>query len=302
MSMVRVQVPASTANMGPGFDCLGMALQLYNSVEISITGSGLYIDINGEGAPDIPRNEDNLVYQAAVRVFNQIGFNYSGLRLKLYNNIPVSRGLGSSTAAIVGGIIAANMISGGHLGQRDLLNMACAMEGHPDNVAAAFFGGIVVAAPVDGDIKHIKIEPPKRLKAVVAVPEFNLSTKISREALPQQVSFNDAAFNLSRLALLIAALGQGDISLLGVSMDDKLHQPYRANLIPGMKKVIAAARLAGARGVTLSGAGPSLVAFADDNYQLIARVMKDTFRQNGVKARAMVLEPAQVGARALEIK
>ncbi len=302
MSVVRVQVPASTANMGPGFDCLGMALQLYNSVEISTTGSGLYIDINGEGAPDIPRDENNVVYQAAIRVFNQVGFNHGGLRLKLNNNIPVSRGLGSSTSAIVGGIIAANIISGGHLGQREILNMACAMEGHPDNVAAALFGGIVVAAPVDGEIKHIKIEPPKRLKAVVAVPEFSLSTKISREALPQQVSFNDAAFNLSRLALLIAALGQGDISLLGVSMDDKLHQPYRANLIPGMKKVIAAARLAGARGVTLSGAGPSLVAFTDDNYELIARVMKDTFRQNGVKARSMVLEPSPVGARALEIK
>ncbi len=302
MSVVRVQVPASTANMGPGFDCLGMALQLYNSVEMTTTDAGLYIDVQGEGAGEISRDESNIVYLAAMRVFKQVGYKCGGLKIKLLNNIPVSKGLGSSTAAIVGGIIAANIISGQQLNQREMLNMACAMEGHPDNVAAAVFGGIAVAVPVDGEIKHIKIEPPKKMKAVVAIPEFNLPTKISREALPQQVSFNDASFNLARLALLVAALGQGDMALLGVSMEDRLHQPYRSNLIPGMKKVIAAARLAGARGVSLSGAGPTLAAFTDDNYEHIARVMKATFKQNGVMARTMILDPSPVGARALEIK
>lgn len=302
MSMVRVQVPASTANMGPGFDCLGMALQLYNSVEMATTTAGLHIDVQGEGSKDLPRNESNLVYIAAMKVFRQVGYSHYGLRLRLVNNIPVSRGLGSSTAAIIGGIIAANILSGGRLSQREILNLACSLEGHPDNIAASLFGGIVVAVPADGDIKHIKIEPPKNIKAVVAIPEFNLATKTSRDALPQQVSFQDAIFNLGRLALLVAALKEGDMSLLGTAMEDRLHQPYRAGLIPGMKKVIAAAKLAGARGVSLSGAGPTLVALTDENHEHVARVMKDTFRQNSVNARALVLSPAQVGARAFEIK
>lgn len=302
MSMVRVQVPASTANMGPGFDCLGMALQLYNSVEMATATAGLHIDVQGEGAPDMPRDENNLVYIAAMKVFKQVGFSRCGLRIKLINNIPVSRGLGSSTAAIIGGIIAANIISGGRLNQRDILNLACSLEGHPDNVTAALCGGIVVAVPVDGDIKYIKIEAPKKIKAVVAIPEFNLATKTSREALPQQVSFQDAAFNLGRVALLVAALKEGDMGLLSIAMEDRLHQPYRSSLIPGMKKVMAAAKLAGARGVSLSGAGPTMVALTDENHEHVARVMKDTFRQNGVMAKALVLSPAQVGARAFEIK
>jgi homoserine kinase len=279
-----------------------MALQLYNSVEMAVTDSGLLIDVQGEGAGEIPKDESNIAYLAACRVFKHVGYKYGGLKIKLNNNIPVSRGLGSSTAAVVGGIIAANIISERQLTRREILNMACAMEGHPDNVAAAVLGGIAVAAPVDGEIKHVKIELPKKIKAVVAIPEFNLPTKVSREALPQQVSFNDAAFNLARLALLVAALGQGDMTLLGVAMEDRLHQPYRSNLVPGMKKVIAAARLAGARGVSLSGAGPTLVALTDDNYQHIARVMKDTFKQNGVISKTMILDPSPVGARALEIK
>ncbi len=299
MSVVRVQIPASTANMGPGFDCLGMALQLYNTVEMSLMKSGLYIDVQGEGAKDIPRNHKNLVYQAALKLFHQVGFKPEGLKIKLVNQIPVSRGLGSSTAAIVGGLIAANGISGHHVSPREILQLAYAMEGHPDNAAAAVLGGIVVVAVVDGEIKYIKMEPPKGMKVVVAVPDFVLSTKVSREVLPQQVSFHDAAFNLSRLALLIASLSQGDLDMLAASMDDCLHQPYRANYIPGMKKVIAAVKLAGAKGISISGAGPSLVAFGDHNHQLVAKVMKDTFHENGVTVKILLLDPASVGARCL---
>lgn len=300
--MVRVQVPATTANMGPGFDCLGMALQLYNTVEMSFSPAGLFIEIQGEGASEIPKDEKNMVYLAAQKVFRLSGQEPAGLKIKLTNSIPVSRGLGSSTAAIIGGMIAANILSGNKLSQKDIINSAFSMEGHPDNIAAAVLGGIVVAVHADGDVKCHKILPPKNLRAVVSIPDFTLSTRTSREALPQQVPLNDAAFNLGRVALLIASLYSGDINQFGTAMEDRIHQPYRTSLVPGMKKVFAAAKLAGAKGITLSGAGPSIVAYSDHNMDLIARVMRDTFRQNGISARSLVLDISPVGARALEIK
>lgn len=300
--MIRVQVPATTANMGPGFDCLGMALELYNTVEMVTASRGLSIEISGEGAADIPRDESNLVYQAARCVFNQVGYSMAGLRLRLLNQIPLARGLGSSAAAVVGGIIAANLLTGGKLSTKEIITLAGSIEGHPDNVAPAVLGGIVVAVGADGEIKCLKIKPPHGLKCVVASPDFTLFTKTSRDAVPNQVSFQDAVFNIGRVAMLVAALQQGDLSFLGVAMEDRLHQSFRSPMIPGLKKVLAAAKLAGARGVTLSGAGPSLVAFADSNLELIARVMGDTFRANGVKSRVMILKPSPVGARALEVK
>ncbi|MFZ5648829.1 MAG: homoserine kinase [Bacillota bacterium] len=300
--MVRVQVPATTANLGPGFDCLGMALQLYNSVEMSPTASGLHIDVNGEGSSEIPRDESNMAYQAALKVFKQAGKKPPGIRLKLNNNIPVARGLGSSTAAIVGGMIAANILSGNTLAQKDIINLAYNMEGHPDNIAAAVMGGIVVSVPAEGEVRCHKIPPPKNLKAILTVPDFMLSTRTSREVLPQQIPIGDAIFNIGRVALLVASLYTGDINQFGLAMEDRLHQPYRTQLVPGMKKVFAAAKLAGAKGISLSGAGPAIIAYTDENPELIARVMKDTFRQNGISAKSMVLGISPVGARALETK
>lgn len=300
--MIRVQVPATTANLGPGFDCLGMALELYNVVELLPANRGLTIEVSGEGAADVPRDERNLAYQAALRVFRQLGYNPPGLKLRLFNHIPVARGLGSSTSAIVGGVIAANLLANGKLTIKEIINLASSIEGHPDNVAPAVLGGIVVSVQADGEIKYLKIQPPQNLKGVAAVPDFSVATKSAREILPEKISFQDAAYNVGRVALLVAALQQGDLSLLGVGMEDRLHQSFRSNLIPGFKKVLAAAKLAGARGVSLSGSGPTVIAFADSNFDLIARVMGDTFRQNGVKSRVMVLKPSPIGARALEIK
>ncbi|MBC7325126.1 MAG: homoserine kinase, partial [Moorella sp. (in: Bacteria)] len=244
--------------------------------------------------------ESNIVYRAAMRVFKHTESVPQGLKIKLLNQIPMARGLGSSAAAIVGGLIAANILAGNKLSQKELLALATAMEGHPDNVAPALLGGIVVSVAVDGEIKYVKIPPPRGLKAVLAVPDFSVLTKTARDVLPQLVSLQDTVFNLGRLALLITAFHQGDLSLLPTAMEDRIHQPYRASLVPGMKKVLAAARLAGARGVCLSGAGPSLLAFADGNFELIARVMRDTFQQSGIRARTMVLNISPVGARALE--
>lgn len=300
--MVRIQVPATTANLGPGLDCLGMALKLYNIIELEKQAAGISIEVIGEGEKEIARNERNIVYQAVRRLFKQINYPLKGLKIKLINHIPVTRGLGSSAAAIVGGLIGANMLSGGKLSLKEILSLAADMEGHPDNVAPAIYGGILVSVPVDNEIKSLKILPPAGLKVIVGIPGYLLATKKSREVLPQQVSLQDAVFNLGRLALLIAALHQGDLSLLATAMEDHLHQPYRAPLIPGMKKIFAAARLAGARGVTLSGAGPTIAAFVDRNPEHIAQVMEDTFKENGVPAKTMILEPSLTGARGLEVK
>lgn len=299
--MIRVRVPATVANLGPGFDCLAMALELYNVVE-AVPAAGLSIEVSGEGAGVIPRDGKNLVYHTISRLLAQLGVEVPGLRLRLTNQIPVERGLGSSSAAVVGGALVANVLAGGKLSIRELVNFCSSLEGHPDNVAAALLGGIVVCVLDNGEVKWVKINPPPRLSCVVAVPEFTLSTRAAREALPAHVPLSDAVFNISRAAMLVASLQQGELELLGVATEDRLHQTYRSSFIPGLKKVMAAARLAGARGVALSGAGPAVVAFADANTALIARVMGETFRESGVKARVMVLKPAAAGARTLEVK
>lgn len=300
--MVRVQVPATTANLGPGFDCLGMALQLYNTVEMLQTGTGLSIEVHGEGVQEIARDESNIVYQSALRIFKQAGISPGGLKIRLFNNIPIARGLGSSAAAIVGGLMAANIIAGARFSTKEILNLATSFEGHSDNAAPALLGGIVVSILIDGDVRFLKIDPPPGLKVIVAIPDFYLLTRIARDVLPQQVSMQDTVFNLGRLALLVTALSEGNFDILSTAMEDRIHQPYRSTLVPGMKKVLAAARLAGARGVCLSGAGPSLLAFADNNFESIAQVMKDTFKQNGIRARTLILESSPVGARAFELK
>lgn len=300
--MVCIQVPATTANLGPGFDTIGMALQLFNIVEMAETENGLLIEIEGEGADKIPKNENNIVYQAAIALFKEAAYKQRGLKIRLINNIPIASGLGSSAAAIVGGLMAANTIAGYPLGEKELLNLATSLEGHPDNVAPAILGGIVVSTVLDGDVKFIQIKPPAALKCVIATPDFELSTKKAREVLPQSISLNDAIFNISRVAILVASLIAGDLSLLSVGMDDKIHQPYRSNLIPGMKKVFAAAKLAGAKGVALSGAGPTLIALTEDNSNLIAKVMKATFAENGYRAKVLEVNPNPIGAKAFELK
>lgn len=294
--MVRVKVPATTANLGPGFDCLGLALNLYNMVEMALADK-LVITVRGEGAQDIARDETNIVYQAARKVFEQVGFSYAGLSIQLDNQIPTARGLGSSASAIVGGLMAANALSGDKLGISEILALATAMEGHPDNVAPALFGGLVISVTADRTVQTIRLEPPQELLGVVAVPDFQLSTKLAREVLPVQVPLKDAVFNLSRTALLVGALCQGNLALLGPAMEDRLHQPFRAKLVPGLEAVIAAAKSAGAAGVTLSGAGPSVIAFGVPQHtEVIARAMSDTFREQGVTSRVMVLAPVTAGA------
>ncbi|MDK2784380.1 MAG: homoserine kinase [Bacillota bacterium] len=300
--MFCVRVPATTANLGPGFDALGLALELYNYIEVTVgAGTGrVNIIVQGEGEGELSRGEDNLVYQAVKRAFRQRDLDPPELCLHLVNNIPLARGLGSSAAAIVGGLRAAQELLPVPFSQDELLALACELEGHPDNVSAALLGGLVISCP-DREGKHhyLKARLPESLKLVIAVPELRLSTHDARRVLPEMLPRRDAVFNLSRTALLTASLLTNDLSVLPLALEDRLHQPYRSTLIPGMDAVFAAAHQAGALGVALSGSGPSIVAFAQHNLSAIGRAMVEAFASYGVQARYLLTAPAPHGAEVL---
>jgi len=299
--MIKVKVPATTANLGPGFDTLGMALNLYNTIEIEESErNGINIQNFGLGAGILPNNKENVVYQAAEKVFQEVGIYPKNLIIKMTNEIPLCRGLGSSAAAIVGGIVAANQLTGNHLCEKQLLNLATKMEGHPDNVAPALLGGLIISCLEEDDVVYLRLEPPKEIKAVVAIPEFHLSTEKARQALPEKVSFQDAVFNTSRVALLIAALTSGNLEILNFATQDRLHQSYRSFLIPGMEEVFAASKQAGAKAVTISGAGPSLLALATENTEQIANAMQNAFSQHEIKSRVQVMDVCLRGCQTLK--
>jgi len=295
--MAKVKIPATTANLGPGFDSLGMALKLYNYVEMGEIPEGLEIDIEGEGADVIARDETNVVYEAAKTVFAKAGRTPKGLAIRLINNIPVARGLGSSAAALVGGVMAANCLLGEPLDADTLLQIAVEMEGHPDNVAPAFLGGVVVSAFMDGKVVCRKIATPEGLLGVVAIPHFHVSTAEARGVLPASIPMSDAVYNLSRSSLLVTAFANNDFNLLASVMHDRLHQPYRTGLIPGLQTVFEAAREAGALGVALSGSGPTVIAFTQERPREVARAMADAFHQYKVECTVKLVDPCGEGAK-----
>ena len=245
---VRVRIPATTANCGPGFDTLGIACTLYNEVVLELAGPAgqVEISVSGDGADTLPTNSRNLVLRAVRTVLDKVGETQTGIRLSLVNAIPLSRGLGSSSAAIVGGLVAANAIVGNRFNQAEILDMATEMEGHPDNVAPALYGGFTISVMAGGQVTCLRLPLPQQLKLVVCIPEFRLSTHKARQAIPAMVPHKDAVFNVSRAALLVGALASGKLECLGEALNDKLHQPYRASLIPGMPEVFTAGRAAGA--------------------------------------------------------
>jgi homoserine kinase len=295
------------ANLGSGFDAMGMALNLYNVVELEETGAGYQIEVAGEGEQVLPRDKSNLVAQAINRLFEVSSHPASGWRLHLSNNIPLQSGLGSSAAAIVGGLVAANAVAGYPLSLKQILSQAIALEGHPDNVAAALMGGVVVIVPEENaaadnasaapDYLYTCFKPPAGLVAYTVIPGFTLSTSLARHILPEQVSLKDAVFNLARAAMLAMALRDGDWDKLGTAMQDRIHQPYRAHLIEGLDEMLQAARLAGAYGAFLGGAGPSVVALGPPGSKA-GEVMRKVFMAHGAEARVLELQPSPFGAYA----
>ncbi len=294
---IKIRVPGTTANCGPGFDTVGIACTIYNDLELTLSDQdGISLEVTGEGAGYIPSDESNVVVKAIKMILNKTGYKASGIKLSMINNIPLARGLGSSAAAIVGGLVGANELTGRHFTNQDILNMATAIEGHPDNVAPAIFGGITVSIMDSGSAKYLRFLPPTDFSMVAVIPEFNLSTRAARKVLPDTVLYADAVFNVSRASLLIGALCTGELKLLSHALQDRLHQPYREKLIPGMAQVLAAARQTGALGATLSGAGPCLLAFADSKTDEIGEAMVKAFALHKVKARYEILQIDQQGA------
>jgi homoserine kinase len=298
---IIVKVPATTANLGPGFDALGLALDLWNESTFS-PAKEFSVDVTGEGVDRIPQPRENLILRAAHRLAENTGKSLEPLHVSCINRIPFGSGLGSSSAATLTGLLGANAWLGSPLSKDEILNLATEIEGHSDNVAPALLGGLTVST-MDGDkVIARKIdsngtgERTSPLHVTVVVPEFHFSTREARAALPKQITLRDAIHNISRAVLVTEAFRKGDLALLGQAMTDTLHQPYRLPLIPGGQAAMDAAKEAGAAAVALSGAGPSLIAFSADQGSKIGDAMKRTFADAGLAARVFHLSISALGA------
>jgi len=294
--MFRVKIPATSANLGPGFDCLGLALQLYNTIKVE-TDSPFAISLTGSYSDGIPADESNLVWQTMCHLWKLSHFPTPTVALTLESNIPPARGLGSSSAAIVGGLVAANTLAGSPYSKIELLQIATSLEGHPDNVTPALYGGVTLSVPSEAGIIPRVLAQSPALKAVVVIPNTRLITEEARGILPSNVSRSDAVFNISHVGLLIEAFIREDYSLLTEGMRDALHQNQRATLLPGMLESIESALHAGAYGAALSGSGPTLIALTAERLkEKVSLNMITTLEQRGVNAEAKVLEIDAFGA------
>ncbi len=281
--VIEVTVPATIANLGPGFDVLGMAVDLYDRFRVAIAERAV-VSFSGENAGELNRVSVPLVTRAAEAVAHRAG-REAAFAIEAHLTIPVARGLGSSAASIVGGLVAANHLLGDPLDRPTLLEMAAELEGHPDNVAAALFGGVVVVATDGGAVRVGRFLPRLDLEIVLAIPDLAIATQEARALLPRTVSLSDAVFNLSRATLLVTALLTGDAALLPAALDDRLHQPHRARLLPGFAAVVAAAREAGAYGAVLAGSGSTVAAFSPlGRSEQIGGAMRQAFVRHGVGA------------------
>jgi homoserine kinase len=292
---VHVRVPATSANLGPGFDALGLALSLYNEV-VAEERDGVTVAIQGEGADRLSRDGGNVVARGVKLAFEAAGRVFKGCALECVNRIPTARGLGSSAAAWVGGLVAGNALVGSPLSRQALMALGARAEGHPDNVAAAVFGGLTVSCGTPGGVTAVTLPVTKSLSWVVLVPEVTSATAEARALLPRSVPREDAVFNVQRVALLLAGLQTALPAALSVALDDRLHQPYRLKLFPWMPDISDAARAAGALGCVLSGAGPSLLAVVAGDGSAVGRAMEEAASRAGIRATARTLEVDAAGA------
>ncbi|MEP7135058.1 MAG: homoserine kinase [Chloroflexota bacterium] len=292
---ILIKVPATSANLGPGFDALGLALDLWNETTVTLAIE-FSMRIKGEGADVLSTDKNNLIIRAAQKLAEYAGCSLPPFHADCTNAIPLSSGLGSSAAATLTGLLAGNALTGNPLLKEEILSLACEMEGHPDNVAPALMGGLVVSTMDNDKVIARQIPVETAMSITIALPDFHLPTKEARAALPAQVSMKDAVHNISRAVLVTEAFRNGDMDLLGKSMTDTLHQPYRLPLIPGAQSAMDAAKEAGAAAVALSGAGPSLIAFASKAEAGIGESMKRAFEAAGLQARIFNLGVSSRGA------
>ena len=256
---VKVRVPATAANLGPGFDALGVALSMHLEIEIEPRREGVEVMVEGEGAEELPKDATNRVIASMNRFFDEVGRRPPGCAVRVRNPIPMASGLGSSAAAVVGGLVAARALTGRTVAQAEMVGLATELEGHPDNVLPALLGGLVICYG-DGDLRHFRVDPSERLLPIVAVPRTKSLTVASRALLPAEVPLADACFTASRAALLVGALQTGaGADVLADAMADRLHEPARLQALPESEAVHRELRSAGIP-VALAGSGPSLVA------------------------------------------
>ena len=297
-----VRLPGSTSNLGAGFDCFGLALQQYLTIRATVVNKGAQkCRVRNTGtkeAAELPRHEQNLIYRAMAYAARSEGVSLPPLRLAVKTEIPLSRGLGSSAAAIVGGVKLCGLITGLELSNEKVLEYATRYEGHPDNVAAALFGGFVMTCLThDRSVIALKKSWPADLKVLIVSPSFRVATKLAREALPRNVTRDDAVHNLQRSALFVGALSAGQYDLLWEAMRDRLHQERRQTLVPGLGDVLAIPKMPGLLGLALSGAGPSVLAIVTGSFDEIGETIAACFRRHKVNTTSHRLEIDNEGCR-----
>ena len=278
--MVKVRVPASTANLGSGFDCMGIALNLYTEATFEEIDSGLEIIINDPSSDFLPHDETNYVYQAMVKVFEKAGVYPKGVRITSYTDIPMTRGLGSSSASLSLGLFGANEMIGRPFTKDELLYMAYEIEGHPDNVTPAIMGGFTVSVFDRNHISYTKTDIPHNIRFAAMIPDFFLATKKARSVLPRFVPHRNAVYNVAHAAYMASAVAKGDFTSFGVGVKDKLHQKYRFGMIKSAEYVIRAAKRNGAMCGYLSGAGPTIISVVDKDYEQFENAMNNLIKTN----------------------
>jgi homoserine kinase len=305
---VTIEVPASSANLGAGYDCVGVALGLFNRIEVEVRGwsrGEIELTIDGEGVDELAADRTNRCVQGIEAALREVRGEIPegvGWRVEMRNEIPLSRGLGSSAAATVAGLVAGNTLLGEPLTSADLLRLATGIEGHPDNAAAALLGGFTVSAVTDDTIEFLRFDAPRDLRAVLFVPDLRLSTREMRAALPAKVPLADAVANIGRVAIGVAGMAMGRFDLLRVMTVDRIHEPYRAKAYPQLPRLVDAARGAGAIGACLSGAGSTVIAFSD-SVRTISRIegaFSAAAADTDLDGRIVVVSPRNLGAHVVK--
>lgn len=291
--MISIRVPATSANMGPGFDCLGIALNLYNDYFIEEIDNGLII----ESCEESFNNKDNLVYTSMQNLFEKVGYKPKGIKIIVESQIPVSRGLGSSATCILAGVLAANEIANANLSKTEILQMASEIEGHPDNISPALFGGMVISLKDENIVFHEKINVSSNIKFCAIIPDFKLSTEEARAVLPEKIDYKDAVYNISHSCLMVAALSNGNDELIKVACKDMLHQDYRGKLIKNYNDIIQKSNSLNCIGSFLSGAGPTILVIIRKDDNCFCKNIKQYLEKFSTKYCVKELSQDLVGAR-----
>jgi homoserine kinase len=302
---VKVRVPASTSNLGPGFDTIGLALKIYNTITVEPSSRGVHITASGEGNNELSKIEDSMVLKAMRATFRSLGVpdcECEKIHINIENEVPISRGLGGSATAIIGGVLLAAEMCNRKLSYGEILEIALPIDdSHPDNVTPSLVGGLTVSMIENEKVHFLKVPVPSKLNCIVSIPKTGLSTQLARQILPDKVPLKDAVFNLQSIALLLASFVSNNLEALPLAMQDRLHQPYRTALFPQMQDIFKSALEAGADGVALSGAGSSVIAFVEDRNTIerVTSSMQKTLEANEIDGVTIVTDIDFKGAQIL---